>query len=229
MKENNKKGAGHIIISTLMVIACVFLTLLLIFNSVLIVKSFVHKDQVPDFAGIRPFIVLSGSMEPTIDAGDLIFSKETDPNSLQEGDVISFYDPDGNGTAVVTHRIIKIGTSPEGEKQFYTRGDNNDSDDWTPVNASNVLGIYQFRIGKLGDVCMFMQTTVGLIICVVVPLILFVGLDILRRNKADKKKKNEADELRAELEKLKQEKAEASVSEKKETSEPEVSDNKNES
>ena len=50
---------------------------------------------------------------------------------------------------------------------------------------------------------MFMQTTTGLVICVVLPLVVMVGYDTIRRRQFEKKNKSEADELRAELEALK--------------------------
>ena len=55
---------------------------------------------------------------------------------------------------------------------------------------------------------MFMQTTAGLIVCVVLPIILLVGYDIIRRRVYEKKNRSDTDALLAELEALKAEKAE---------------------
>ena len=201
-KEN--KGFLGSIGTVLAIVLCVLLIPILIFNSTLIIKSLIHRNEVPDFAGIRPFIVMTGSMEPTIMAGDLIVDKMVDPDKLKVGDVISFTDPDGNGVTVVTHRIVEI-TGQDGELAFRTRGDANNTEDKALVPASKVLGIYRHRIQGLGKVCMFMQTTAGLVVCVVVPLILFVLIDILRRRRYDRKKTDETEELKAEIERLKAE------------------------
>ncbi len=203
-KKKSLLGALGTVIT---IILCAVLIPILVFNVTLIVKSLINKDQVPDFGGHRPFIVMSGSMEDTIMAGDLIVDKPVNTDDLKAGDIISFTDPAGNGVSVVTHRIVEV-TEQNGEKAFRTRGDNNNTEDPDLVPASKVLGIYWFRLPGVGNVCMFMQTTAGLVVCVLVPLILFVLWEAVRRKQLDKKKQQDKDVLLAELEKLKAEKAE---------------------
>lgn len=207
-KETAKKSPVSKILSVLCTVCCVFLACILIVNCTLIVKSYTNKDAVPDFAGYRPFIVLTGSMEPSIMSGDLIISKSVEPANVKVGDVISFTDPAGNGTAVVTHRVIEV-LNDNGTLSFRTRGDANNTDDQGVVPAEAVLGTYVAKLSGIGSAVMFMQTTTGLIICVIVPLILLVGYDFIRRGKETKKQKKEEDALRAELEALKAEKAAA--------------------
>lgn len=207
-KETSKKSPVSKILSVLCTVCCVFLACILIINCTLIVKSYSNKDAVPDFAGYRPFIVMTGSMEPVIMSGDLIITKEINPSDVKVGDVISFVDPAGNGVTVVTHRVIEV-KNENGTVSFRTRGDANNTDDQDAVPGESVLGIYMAKLSGMGSAVMFMQTTTGLIICVIVPLMLLVGYDILRRGKQDKKQKKEEEALRAELEALKAEKAAA--------------------
>ena len=54
---------------------------------------------------------------------------------------------------------------------------------------------------------MFMQTTTGLIVCCVCPILLLVGYDVLRRRKLEKSQKQDTDALLAELEALRAMKA----------------------
>ena len=49
---------------------------------------------------------------------------------------------------------------------------------------------------------MFMQTTPGLIVCVVCPVLLMVGFDMLRRKNYEKAKEQDTEALLAELEEL---------------------------
>lgn len=207
-KETVKKSplskTGHVIYT----VCCVFLACILIINCTLIVKSYADRDTVPDFAGYRPFIVMTGSMEPNIMSGDLIIAREAEPADIRVGDIISFVDPAGNGVTVVTHRVVEV-LNGNGALSFRTRGDANNSDDQDAVPGDSVLGIYIARLPGMGSAVMFMQTTTGLIICVLVPLVLLVGYDILRRGKQDRKRKEEEEALRAELEALKAEKAAA--------------------
>lgn len=88
--------------------------------------------------GLRPFVVLSGSMEPAYPVGSLIYVKQADYTSLAVGDVITFLmDED----TVVTHRIIEIlpdETEPD-TLRFVTQGDANDAPDGSTVHYKNIL------------------------------------------------------------------------------------------
>ena len=95
-------------------------------------------------------------------SGDLIICHTEDPENVQVGDVISFFDPAGNGTSIVTHRVLEV-TSQDGEIAFKTKGDGNNVEDQLLVPAKNLVSVYQSRIPGAGNVAMFMQTTPGLI------------------------------------------------------------------
>lgn len=209
-QEKEKSSVGHRVLTIIGVIMCVILTPMLIINCTLIVKSFVNKSEVPTFIGYMPLIVLTDSMYPDIVAGDLIFCRTVDPDDLSEGDVISFFDPAGNGTVVTTHKIVEILTEEDGSRSFRTRGINNNTDDRIPVHEDKVVGIYtDFRLEGAGNVALFMQSSTGLIVCVVVPLIALIGYDLIRRRLYEKSKGNDVAALMAELEALKAEKAAA--------------------
>ena len=83
-------------------VLCLILLPILIINITLIAKSYIHEDEVPAIGGVFPMIVLTDSMYPEIAAGDLIICNTVEAEDVQVEDVISFYDPMGNGTAVVT-------------------------------------------------------------------------------------------------------------------------------
>lgn len=189
------------------IILCLILLPILIVNITLIAKSYIHADEVPSVGGKFPMIVLTDSMYPEIESGDLIICNTAGAEDIAEGDVISFYDPMGNGTSVVTHRVLEI-VNENGEISFRTKGDNNNAEDQMLVPADSLIGIYQTRIPKVGHVAMFMQTTTGLIVCVVLPIVLLVGYDLLRRRKYEKTQKQDTDALLAELEALRAMKAE---------------------
>jgi signal peptidase len=181
----------------------------LIINITLIVKSYLNTDEVPSVGGYLPLIVLTDSMYPNIQSGDLIICRETDPAAVQVGDVISFFDPAGNGTSVVSHRVKSI-INEDGTIAFRTQGDANNAEDDATVPAENLVGVYQRRIAGAGNLAMFMQTSTGLIICVVLPLLLLVGYDLLRRRAYERSKKEDTEALLRELEELRAEKGEAS-------------------
>ena len=203
MNEKENKSKLHKVLTIVGWVLCVILVPILIVNCTLLMKSFVNKDEVPDFAGTFSLIVLSDSMYPDIKSGDLIICKTISPEDVEVGDVISFYDPAGNGTSVVTHKVVDI-VNEGGKISFRTRGINNNTEDRLPVSADKLIAEYTgIRIPGAGNFAIFMQSTTGLILCVVLPIIIFVGYDVLRRRMYEKNKGDDMAALVAELEALK--------------------------
>lgn len=199
----DKATARHKALTIIGIILCVILVPILIVNCTLIVKSYVNEDEVPDFGGTMPFIVLTDSMYPDIKSGDIIICHTVDAADVEVGDVISFFDPAGKGTAIVTHKVIEKYES-DGKLFFRTKGINNNTEDTLPVPAEKIVAEYTgIRIPGAGNIALFMQTVPGLIVCVVLPILLIVGYDFLRRRRYDKTKSDDVAALMAELEALK--------------------------
>lgn len=186
------------IITIVGVIICLIFIPILIVNTILIVKTYINPDEAPDFLGYKPFIVLSGSMEPTINTGDIAIIKKCASEELKEGDIIAFR----SGKSVITHRIIEIKKN-ENEINLITKGDNNNSEDRYPIDLEAVEGIFVYRIPKLGNFAMFLQTTLGTVIFISIPFILFIIFDIIQRKKDTKMQKQKQEKLEKELEELK--------------------------
>ena len=177
------KKTKTIIITILLIL----LLPILIINGVIIINSYINPDKIPSFFGWKPFIVLSGSMETQINTGDLVIEKETENTNLNEGDIIAFK----NGDTVITHRIVER-IEEEGKLQYKTKGDNNNvTDDWY-VEPDNIEGIYKFKISKLGNVAMFIQTPIGTITCLSIPIILII---LVQMSSSKEKQKNMEEEI----------------------------------
>lgn len=203
MNKNNYSTKLHKALTIIGIIMCVVLVPILIVNCTLLIKSFINKDEVPDFGGTIPLFVLTDSMHPDIKSGDLIICKTIDAEDVEVGDVISFYDPASNSSAVVTHKVIEI-INEDGKISFKTKGINNNTEDRLPVPADKLIAEYTgIRIPGAGNFAIFMQSTTGLIVCVVLPIILFVGYDIIRRRMYEKNQGQDVAALMAELEALK--------------------------
>lgn len=110
--------------------------------------------------GMQVFTVLSGSMEPVYHVGSLIYVKETDPMTLQPGDVITFMLDENT---VATHRIVDVipGEEDPSVIRFQTKGDANDAVDGSLVHYKNVLGTPVFTIPKLGYLASYIQNPPG--------------------------------------------------------------------
>ncbi len=220
----NKKDIKQKVFTILGIVFCALLLPLLIMNVVMIINSYANKDEAPSIGKYVPFIVQSGSMSGVIEGGDIIITKKIEAKDVEVGQIITFYDPKGNGTSVVTHRVFKIETK-DGKLVFTTVGDvvlNENIEQYGSVEAipqeifnsiveivpeDKVISEYAFRIPLLGSVSLFMSTIPGFIVCVLLPLLLLIGYDIIRRKINDKANQQDTSALLAELEALRAEKA----------------------
>lgn len=216
-KTNNNSAEAsslkHNILTVIGTVICIILLPILAINVTLIAKSYINADEVPSVGGYLPLIVLTDSMYPYIESGDLIICHTIEGDEVAVGDVISYFDPEGNGTSIVTHRVTEVTTDDAG-LAFRTKGDANNVEDSMLVPEKSLVGIYKSRIAGAGNVAMFMQTSTGLIVCVVLPLLLLVGYDVIRSRAQESKKQKDTDALLAELEALKAEKAAKEAAEK---------------
>lgn len=163
-------------------------------------------------AGLRLFgydiyTVLSGSMEPDIKTGSLVYVKEVQSFTLKEGDTITFMK--GNKDTIVTHRIYSI-DEQDGQLRFYTYGINNFQRDENgeplrgsngeiqytmdiePVHERNVLGEAQFTVPYLGYLANFISAPPGMYVAiafgVLLLLLVFLPDIIFPASKDDGKK-----------------------------------------
>jgi len=182
-KISKENTIVHIITKVLNIVLYIILIPLIIFNFTLIFKSFLNPNDTPDFLGYKNYIIVSGSMEPTIHVGDAIFVKEIKQNEIKENDIISFKD----GDSITTHRIIEIEEN-NGIVRYTTKGDNNNSPDKEKILYSQIEGVYQFKINSFGIVIKILKSKLTLIIIVA---ILILNILYTSRLKDKKQKRRE--------------------------------------
>lgn len=201
------------IIKNIFVWLMVALAVCMMIFTVVSVNTFDRSDR--SMFGFKAFIVLSDSMSKTdFDAGDLVLVKEVDPSTLKDGDIIAYTSQNtSNYGETVTHKIRKLTTDANGEPGFITYGTTTDTDDETVVTYPYVLGKYKTNIPKVGRFFMFLKTTPGYIVCILIPfllLILIQGLNcikLFRRYKLEqmaemKEERAKIEEERAESQKM---------------------------
>lgn len=101
---------------------------------------------VPRFLGYELYAIVSGSMEPSIPVGSVVYAKAAEPGGIQPGDVVVFYGGHASDT-VITHRAVENHTA---EQELLTKGDANDGNDMLPISYSNVIGKVELSIPLLG-------------------------------------------------------------------------------
>lgn len=194
-----RKTLLDIIIDAFLFLIVITAIIIATLSILIIVKKNLYPDKVPDIMGIKPFIVLTGSMEPTIKAGDLVIVKEVELQELKQGDIIAFRHTKED--VVLIHRIVRKDTK-DGKTILKTKGDNNKTEDEFSVEYKDVEGIYVIRFNQLGTIAMFIRSTQGLIISVLSIITIFFLWQLiksLKREKVAKIRLQECQEVIGEL------------------------------
>ena len=165
MSENKKANKVWSIISTVIVVIFVLIAVLLMGLRIV---------------GLRPFSVLTGSMEGVYDVGDLIYVKSVTLDELAVGDDITFMVNEDK--LLATHRIIAIDSEHGYVK---TQGIANDTPD-APVHYKNIVGKVVFSLPLLGYVSDWVMGSPGKYIAISLGVVFVAALflpDIIRKKK----------------------------------------------
>jgi len=104
---------------------------------------------VPRLAGATPYTILTGSMRPDFPPGTMVVAKPVDPEQIGIGTVVTYQLKSGE-PQVVTHRVVAVGTTMQGELVFTTQGDANDVADEAPVRPEQIRGELWYAVPHLG-------------------------------------------------------------------------------
>ena len=155
------------------------LIIIMVYNISLIAQNILKPNKTPSFLGVKTYVIISGSMEPNIEIGDIVVGKAEE--NLDIGDVISYR----KGQSVITHRITQINKNENGEIEYRTQGDNNNVEDEESIKPSNIEGKVIKIVPKLGKVTLILQNKV-IIIFIFIIFYIYVS-----RNYKKNKKVNE--------------------------------------
>lgn len=127
------------------------------------------------------YVVLSGSMEPTISAGDVVIVGDVAPEAVAPGDVITFR---REGESVpTTHRVVSVTSTTEGIA-FTTKGDANEEADPGPVTPDRLVGRVTLVVPVIGYVVQFVDTPLGFGLLVALPFGLLVVTELYSLGRA---------------------------------------------
>jgi len=158
---------------------------LLSFVAVIVVLHFVF--------GFQYVVILTNSMEPHINPGDLVISEPVNPATLHKGDVILYKITIGNTTYRITHRIYRVEVSPSGERYFITKGDNRRYPDPWYVHPNQVIGKVVLVIPKVGMIWPYIPLIVLGIFMLVIGMIAYDIAKILFEPPLIRPKSDKAD------------------------------------
>ena len=140
---------------------------------------------IPKFMGMQAYNVISGSMEPTISVGSIVYVEAEDFSDLKEGDIIAF----NAGASVVTHRIMAIDSQ---SMLITTKGDANASVDFTPVAYTNVIGKVVVHFPVIGNISSYLSEPAGKIVAILSLIIGIILTNAGEKKKEDNQSKNKA-------------------------------------
>ena len=137
------------------------------------------SDNKLAFMNFRLFTVVTGSMEPKYNIGDVLVSKTVDVENIKIGDTVSYLGAEGNFNGkIVTHEVINIEKDEAGKLLFYTKGIANLVQD--PVVAEEqIYGKVICELAPLSFVYKVISTKWGMLICVIIPLMFIIGTEII--------------------------------------------------
>ena len=98
--------------------------------------------------GYQLYTVVSGSMEPAVPTGSLVYIKYVEPGDIETGDIIAFYGSDAQGS-IITHRVV---SNSNAMGEFITKGDANAENDMNPVTYEQYVGKMVRSIPKVGGI-----------------------------------------------------------------------------
>jgi signal peptidase len=128
--------------------------------------------------GDRSFTVLSGSMSPAVETGDVVVTESLSPLSARVGDIVTFQDPEGGGK-LLSHRVQSVVAAGD-SVAFVTRGDANTSTERWNVAADGQIGRVVYRLPKLGYALAWAGSGPAKIALVAIPALLLCGMGLAR-------------------------------------------------
>jgi len=145
----------------------------ILFGIIIIVGLTFLVSLLPVKNNYKVFSVMSGSMEPAIRTGSLIFSQPF--NSYEVGDIITFHpDSASNKKNTTTHRISGKKQQNDGMTVFTTKGDANNANDSGEIQRDQIVGKYIFKIPYLGYLLAFIKTLTGLVLVIIIPATIII-------------------------------------------------------
>ncbi len=182
--NKSNKDKGGILIPVLCRIAGIFL--------IVMVLAFGAALVIPQGMGYGTYNIMSGSMEPDIPIGSIIYVKPVEPSGIEPGEIIVYnrrvsdeeYDPVG---FVVAHRVVSVSQM---QSEFRTKGDANETEDINPVKFSEVLGVVTFHLPFLGQF-MAIYTTLPGKICLIGVALCGALLNVLAGRLTDRRREED--------------------------------------
>ena len=130
------------ILYEIFMLMCVLLILIVVFQKV--------SDNNKSIAGYRIFRVVTGSMIPEYDIGEVVISKETEPHNIEVGDDIVYLGKSGEYSGrIIMQKVTAIDKDENGNFNFHAKGLNNSSVEDAQIKEDQIYGVVKLKSGIL--------------------------------------------------------------------------------
>lgn len=161
----------------------------LIVAAVIILQKVTASNK--SIAGYRIFRVITGSMEPEYDIGQVVISKEVDPNSIKVGDDIVYLGTYGEYSGkIIMHSVVGIDKDANGNLNFHARGLHSSSVEDPQIKDSQIYGVVKFK-SKILTVLYKLATNIYSLFVIVLVLALNVFIAFRKSGEEDVKQLDE--------------------------------------
>ena len=170
--------------------------------------------------GYRIFTVVTESMVPKYEVGNVLLVKEKEIKQIQIGEDVAYIGKVGSfADKIITHQVIDIETNEEGELIFHTKGIANDTED-PVIKGEQIYGTVQAKLQIMSFLNGIINNMYGMYFLIVIPLavIFFTEMRGIKKDIEDKKKEKE-DSEKNEEEQLKNKTIEEKTENKEESKE----------
>lgn len=161
----------------------------LIVAAVIILQKVTASNK--SIAGYRIFRVITGSMEPEYDIGQVVISKEVDPNSIKVGDDIVYLGTYGEYSGkIIMHSVVGIEKDANGNLNFHAKGLHSSSVEDPQIKESQIYGVVKFK-SKILTVLYKLATNIYSLFVIVLVLALNVFIAFRKSGEEDVKQLEE--------------------------------------
>lgn len=172
-KINNYNSKIFKIISS--IVEIVFIIFVVLLCSIILCQKIFSKNN--SLFGYRIFTIVTGSMEPKLKVGDIVLVKSTNFDKIKIGDYLTYEGVrEELKDKVITHEVVDI-IDEDGKKVFYTKGIASKLID-PAVYENQVYGVVTYKFFILSVMHKIITNVFGFILCIVIPLLYIMAVEI---------------------------------------------------
>ena len=186
-KDNRRKiNAKKIIKIVLIILYQILVIMALILTAIIVLQKVTNNNQ--SIGGYKIFRVITGSMEPEYEVGEVVISKEVNPKDIQIGDDIVYLGRNGEYAGkIIMHNVIGIDTDENGNLTFHAKGLHSSSVEDPQIKEEQIYGVVTYTSSFL-TVLYDLATNIYSVFFIIIVLVLNVFISFRTPKKTKKRK-----------------------------------------